>query len=134
MQAIEFALTVPTTLDHRSARVTKVFGQPLLAQHRNERGQKRNQQTCIREIRDRDNLLRGASPHRRGSGVFARRNGWVEAKKDGSEVGSGPFAVVWLELRLDGDGEGGADCGKQTSLRTWLTVWNYMARVATDGY
>jgi hypothetical protein len=42
----------------------------------------------------------------------------VEGEKDRTEVGFGPFGRIRLEVRLDVDDEGGADCGEQTGLRT----------------
>jgi hypothetical protein len=51
-------------------------------------------------------------------GVFVWSNGSVEAEESCAEVGFGPFARIWLELRLDVDNEGGADGGEQTGLIT----------------
>ena len=39
------------------------------------------------------------------------------------EVGLGSFGGIWLEVRLDVDGEGGADRREQTSLGTRSTTW-----------
>ena len=92
--------------------------QPLLAQHRDKRGQQRHQQTCIQEVRGRDDLLGWATPRRRSGGVFVGSNGSVEAEENRSEVSFGPFGGIWLELGLDVDDESGADRREETSLRT----------------
>ena len=51
--------------------------------------------------------------------LFGGYNRPVEAEKDGAEICFRPVAGIWLELRLDVDGEGGTDCGEQTGLRMW---------------
>ena len=47
------------------------------------------------------------------------RDGRVDAEKDSSEIGFGPITGILLETWLEGNDEGGADCRKQTSLKTW---------------
>ena len=51
-------------------------------------------------------------PRRGDGGGFARENGWVEAEEDGSKVGFGSFAGVWLKPLLDADDECRADRGE----------------------
>ena len=52
----------------------------------------------------------------RNGGSLARNGGLVESEKDSTEEGDGLFIGIRLELRLDIDGKGRADCRKQTSL------------------
>ena len=104
--------------------MSEVPVQPQLAQHRDECGEQRHQQTRIQEVYGCDDLRRGTIPRWGSGGVFVRDNGPVEAEEDCSEVGFRSFAGIGLEPRLDGDDKGGADCGEQTGLRTWSTLYS----------
>jgi hypothetical protein len=69
----------------------------------------------------------GTIPRWRSRRVFVWNGGSVEAEENRPEVGFRPFGGVWLELRLDVDDEGGADCGEQTGLRNggqrcWIAI------------
>ena len=89
--------------------MSEVPAQPLLAQHCDECGQQRHQQTCVQEVRGRDDLCGGTLPRWGSSGVFVGNDGSVEAEKNRSEVGFGPLGGILLEFRLNVDDEGGAD-------------------------
>ena len=65
-----------------------------------------------------DNLLGWSTPRRRSCGVFVWSNRPVETEEDRSGVGFRPFARVGL----DGDDEGRADYGENTSLGTWSAL------------
>ena len=41
----------------------------------------------------------------------------VESEEDGTEEGGGLFVGIGLEIRMDVDDEGGADCREQAGLR-----------------
>ena len=53
--------------------------------------------------------------------VFVGSDGSIEAEENRAEVCFGSFGGIWLELGLDVDDEGGADCGEQTCLGTRST-------------
>ena len=61
----------------------------------------------------------GTTPGSGGGGVFVRSDGSIEAEENHTEVCFGSFGGIWLELGLDVDDEGGADCGEQTGLGAW---------------
>ena len=99
--------------------MSEVSVQPLLAQHRDERGQQRHREACVQEVQGRDDLRRGAIPRRRKCGIFTWSDRSIEAEENGSEIGFRPLAGVLLELGLDVDDEGGADRREQTGLGMW---------------
>ena len=111
LEAIEFALTIATTFDHRSASVSEVATQPLFAQHPDKCGQQRYQKTRVKKVYGCDDLGGGTIPHWEDN-VLARGKGSVEGKENRSEVCFRPFAGVWFEFGLDVDGEGGTDGGE----------------------
>ena len=62
--------------------------------------------------------------HWRRGGDFVGSNGSVGAQEDCAKVGFGPFGGIWLEVGLDVDNEGGADCREQTGLETRSALYS----------
>jgi hypothetical protein len=91
--------------------------QPLLSQHRNERGEKRNQKTREQESGGGDNLARWVFWGSWDGGDFVWDCGTVEGEEDGTEEGHCLVVGVGLELRIDVDDESRANGGEQTRLR-----------------
>ena len=50
LEAIEFALAVAASLDHRPPGVAEVSVHPLLPKNRDECGQRLHEQTCVEEV------------------------------------------------------------------------------------
>jgi hypothetical protein len=127
LESIALALTVSATLDHRPARIPQVPVEPLLAQHRDECGEQRDQETRVHESSDGDDLAGRALLGGWNGGGFVRDGGLVEGEKDCAEEGCRLLVRIGLELRVDVDDEGGTDGGEQTRLREqvrWLAGAN----------
>jgi len=112
-----FTLTVSTTLDHRPAHIPQVAVKPLFPQCRDERGEQRDQETCVHEPCDSDNLAGGIFLSGWNSGGFTGDSGLVEGKKDCTKDGCRLIIRVWFELRVDIDDERRTDGREQTSLQ-----------------
>ena len=87
LESIAFTLTVSTTLDHRPARIPQVAVKSLFAQHREERGEQRDQEARIHESSGSDNITRRVCLDRWKGGGFVRDSGVVEGEKDCAEEG-----------------------------------------------
>ena len=109
LQPVALALTVSATLDHRPARMPQVPVEPLLAQHRDERGEQRDQETRVHEPSDGDDLGGGTSWDGWNGGGFARDSRLVEGEEDCTEESCGLLVRIWLQPRVDVDDEGGTD-------------------------
>ena len=123
-QPITFPLAISATLDHRSPKIPQVSGQPLLPQHREERGQQRDQETRIHQARCDNDIARRAPLDGQNGGGLVGSGRLVESEEDGLEEGSGLFVGVGPEIRVDVDDEGRADGSEQAGLREkvgWLT-------------
>ena len=93
LQPITLWLAVSTTFDHR------------------------NQEICIHQAGRRDDLARWVFASGRNGGGLAENGGLVESEEYGTKKGSGLFIRIGLEIRMDVDDKGGADCREQTSLQ-----------------
>ena len=117
LESITFALAVSASLDHRPACVPQVSVEPLLAQHRDERGQQRDQETRVHESGDGDDLTRGVFLGGRNGRGLVRYCGLIEGEENCTEEGCGLFVGIGLETRVGVDDECGANRGEQTCLR-----------------
>ena len=81
------SLTVSATLNHRPTQMMQVLIEPLFAQHRDECGQQRDQETCVHQAGDGDNLAGKILLDRRNGGGFVWDCGLVEGEEDGAEEG-----------------------------------------------
>jgi len=117
LQSIALPLTVSATLDCRPASIPQVPVEPLLAQHRDECGEQRDQQTRVHQSSDGDDLTGRALWDRWDGGSFVRDGRLVEGEEDCTEDGCGLLVRIGLEPRVDVDDEGGADSGEQTRLQ-----------------
>jgi len=120
LQPVAFALPVPAALDHRAARIAQVPVHPLLPQHGDERGEKGDQQTCIHETGDSDDLARWVFLNRWDGRSLTGDGGLIESEEDGTEEGGGLLVGIGLEVRVDIDDKRRADGGEQT--RLWEQV------------
>ena len=89
----------------------------MLAQHRDECGEKGDQETRVHEPSGSDNLTRRISLSGWNSGDFVWDSGLVEGEEDRAQEGSRLIIRVGLEFRVDVDDEGGTDGREQTRLR-----------------
>ena len=96
--------------------MSQVPVEPLLSQHCNECGQQRDQETCVHQARDRDNIIGWVLLDVRNSWSFTRDCRVIEGEEDGAEEGRRLVVGVGLEFRLDIDDEGRADGREQTGL------------------
>ena len=95
----------------------QVSVEPLLAQHRDERGQQRDQETRVHESGDGDDLTWGFFLDGRNGRGLVRCYGLIEGEEDRTEEGCGLFVGIRLETRMDVDDECGANRGEQARLR-----------------
>jgi len=86
LEPIEFALTVSTSFDRRSACMPQVTIKPLFPEHRDECGEQGHGKTCVHEHSNSDDLA-GNTLGRWNDGSFARDSGLVEGEEDGTEEG-----------------------------------------------
>ena len=117
LESIEFALAVSATLDHRSTRVPQISVEPLLPQHRGERGQERHYEACVQEGSGGDDFCGRVLLDRRDDGGFVWDYGMVKGEEDCAKERHGLVVWVRLELGINVDNEGRADCREQTRLR-----------------
>ena len=110
-------MTVSASLDHRPARIPQVSIQPLLAQHRDERGEHRDYQTRVHETGHSDDLARWVSRDRWDGRGLTRDGGLIESEENCAEEGGRLLVRIGLEVGMDVDDEGRADSGEQTSLQ-----------------
>ena len=116
LESVALSLTVSATLDHRPARIPEVPVEPLLAQHCDECSEQRDQETCVHQSGDSDDLTRRALGGWNG-GCFVWDGGLVEGEEDCAEEYCGLVIWVGLEARVDINDEGGTDGRGQTRLR-----------------
>jgi len=111
LESITLPLTVSAAFDRRPAGVPEVPVKPLLSQHRDECGKKRDQETRVHQSGDGYDLAWRALLDRWDGGGFFRDDRLVEGEKDRAE---GCRLLVWigLETRVDVDHEGGTDGGE----------------------
>ena len=120
LEPIALPLTVSATLDHRPASIPQVPVEPLLAQHRDECGEQRDQETRVHESSDRDDLAGRTLLDGWDRGGFIRDSRLVESEEDRTEEGCRLVVGIGLEPRVNVDDKGGADGGEQTRLRERL--------------
>lgn len=114
--AVELLLTILATFDDGPSHVGRFVSiQPLLAEHREERGEERNGEAGIQHGLDLDDHVWGAGPHRDCRSIATER-GIVHVVYEDTKESDGLVAWVWLELGLCLDDEGGGHRGEQTSL------------------
>ena len=70
--------------------------EPLFAQHRNERGEQRYQETCVHEPSDGDNLTGGTFLGGWNGGGFIWDSRLIEGEEDCAEESYG--LLVWIRL------------------------------------
>jgi len=116
-QSIVLPLTVSAALDCRPASIPQVPVKPLLAQHRDECGKKRDHETRIHESSGSDDLAGRALLDGWDAGGFVRDGRLVEGEKDRAEESCGLLVRIGLEPRVDVDYEGRTDGGEQTRLQ-----------------
>ena len=117
LQSIALPLTICGALDRRPAGVPEVPIEPLLSQHCDECGKKRDQETRIHQPGDGDDLAGRAFLGGWDGGGFVRDGRLVEGEEDRAEEGCGLLVRIGLETRVDVDDEGRADGGEQTRLQ-----------------
>ena len=117
LQPIAFALTISASLDHRPARILQVSIQPLLAQHRDERGEHRDYETRIHETGHGDDLAWWIFLDKWDGRGLTRDGGLIESEEDCTEEGGRLLVRIGLEVGMDVDDEGGADGREQTGLQ-----------------
>ena len=96
LQSVELALTVSATLDHRPTRMSQVPVEPLFAQHRDERGKQRDQETRVHQSSDGDDLAGGTLLDRWNGGGFVRDSRLIEGEEDCAEESCGLLVRVGL--------------------------------------
>ena len=96
--------------------MSQVPVQPLLPQHRNKCSEQRDQETCIHESCGGNDFVGWIFLDRRNCGGVIWDSRMVEGEEDGVEEGCRPVIGIGLELGLDVDDKGRADCGEQTRL------------------
>ena len=106
LQSITLPLTVSATLDRRPACVPQIPVEPLLAQHRDECGKQRDQETRVHQSSDGDDLAGRTLLDGWYDGGFVRDGRLVEGKEDCTEDGCGLLVRIGLEPRMDVDDEG----------------------------
>jgi hypothetical protein len=116
LQSIALALTVSATLDHRPARMPQVPVEPLFAQHCDERGEQRDQETRVHQSGDRDDLGGGVFLGGWNGGGFVRDSRLIEGEEDCAEESGGLLVRIGLQARVDVDDEGGTDGREQARL------------------
>ena len=79
--AIAFALPVSTTLDRRPARMARVPVQPLLPQHCNKRGQKRDQKARVQQASSDNDLARRVLLGGRNGGDAFGMAEWLRVRR-----------------------------------------------------
>ena len=97
LQSIALPLTVCATLDHRPAGIPEVSVEPLLSQHRNECGKKRDQETRVHEPSDGDDLAGRILWDEWDGGGFVRDGRLVEGEEDHAEEGCRLLVRIGLE-------------------------------------
>ena len=93
----------------------RVSVQPLLAEHREEGGEKGSSETRVQDSLDLDDRVWGTGPLREAWRVVSER-GVVDLGDEDTEEGDSLITRVGLELRLDIEDESGGDSGEQTGL------------------
>ena len=106
LQSITLPLTVSAALDGRPSSVSQVPVEPLLAQHRDECGKKRDHETRVHESSDGGDLAGRALSDGWDAGSFVWDDRLVEGEKDRAEEGQGLLVRIGLEPRVDVDDEG----------------------------
>jgi len=96
LESIAFALTITATLDHRPASIPQVPVEPLLAQHRGECGEQRDQETCVHESSNSYNFAGRVFLGGWDGGGFIWDSGLVEGEEDGTEKSC--RLLVWIGL------------------------------------
>ena len=120
LQSIALPLTVSAAFDRRPASIPEVPVEPLLSQHRDERGKKRNQETPVHQSSDGDDLAgRGLLGGWDGGG-FVRDGRLIEGEENRAEEGCGLLVRIGLETRVDVNHEGGTDGREQARLQEWV--------------
>jgi len=117
LQSIALPLTVSTFLNRRPTSIPQVSVEPLLSQHRDECGKKRDQETRVHESSDGDDLTGRALLDGWDGGGFVLDGRLIEGEKDRAEEDCRLFVWIGLETRVDVDDEGGTDGGEQTRLQ-----------------
>ena len=112
VHSVHLALSIPTTVDDRSALLhLRIAVEPLFAQHCEECGEKGSGQTSIKDGLDTDSVGTRTRPLRgNGSGTS-----WDMAKRDvgdNLEEAVAQLGVIRLEIGLDSDDESGCDGGE----------------------
>ena len=87
----------------------------MLSEHREEGGEERGGETCIKDGLDLDDRAWGAGPLRYCGNVVAEGS-IVDLVDEDAEEGGRLFIRVRLELGLDLDDERGGHGGEQTGL------------------
>ena len=114
---IEFALSILATFDGSPPHVGRLIPvQPLLAEHRQEGGEKRSGETRVQDGLDLNYHMGRASPLWEGRRVVSEGS-VVDLVDEDAEEGGSLVTRVGLELGLDVEDECGGDSGEQTSLR-----------------
>ena len=114
--AIEFPLPILAALDGGPMHIGRhVSVQPLLAEHRKERGEERDGKGGVQQCLSLNDRAWRARPPWDPRG-FVTKSGVVDLVDEDAEESGGFFVWVRLELGIDLDDEGGSDGGEQTSL------------------
>ena len=96
LQSVELALTVSATFDHRPTGMSQVPVEPLFAQHRDERGEQRDQKARVHQSSDGDDLAGGTLLDEWNGGGFVRDSRLIEGEEDCAEESCGLLVRVWL--------------------------------------
>ena len=112
LESVALPLTVSATLYHRPAGIPQVSVEPLLAQHRDECGEQRHQETRVHQSGDGDDLSGRALLDGWDGGGFVWDSRLVESEKDRTEEGCRLVVGIGLESCVDVDDEGRTDSRK----------------------
>ena len=111
--------------------MSQVPVQPLLPQHCDERGQKRDQKARVQQASSNDDLARRVLLGGRNGGGFVWDGGVVEGEKDCTEESRRLRVGIRLKLRIDINDKRGADCREQARLRDQV---RRLRRVYSSGH